>query len=221
VPRGLEVVDLRTIQDLSYQTADTGIPDRIKERYDEALRGAGKKLWQGWLQVATSGFGKGLIIAALGAIAVSAAIVGFQAYAGVLAIGGVAATVEQGLALGVTNAIEFLASGFGLAWMGIGGTIGAVADTRKAQNKITAAEAEIEARQLELMRRKGQQQQPEFALPTPQTPQHLNGADPQIMAEVPANGERCLASGESFNYCAREATRRAEAEKSGLGFTIT
>jgi hypothetical protein len=131
---------------LAAKTYPKGLPDYLAEKAGEATDAVGRKLKRGLAQVAVSGFGKGALLTAGVLIAGAAIAFGFGAYAGeITTAGGTLATVEQGLLIGVSYAMRILTSGYGLIAMAIGGTLGAVSDTRKHQNKITAEVARAEA----------------------------------------------------------------------------
>ncbi|MGE0754749.1 MAG: hypothetical protein AB7L92_06275 [Alphaproteobacteria bacterium] len=148
------MVDIRAIQNLGYEHPDTGIPDEVKNRIDDAVASGLNKAWRGMLQVAASGFGKGVLIAA--AITLAAGMI----------IGGADATisgalVEAGVKEGFLHAVNFLTHGAGLLTLAVGGAIGAVADARSHQGRITEQMAKDEAARLEIARARGNQQMQE------------------------------------------------------------
>ncbi len=208
-------MDVRSLQNLAYTPPDTGFPDRVKEAVDNKVYSGISKVWRGMLQVASSGFGKGLLLTAAIVLGVAALVTGSMAYAGMIDIGnGVLATFDTGVKIGINNAIGFLKSGFGLATLGIGGALGAVADVRKHQNKMSAEAAQAEARQLEIARALQQapdvttQQQPAPAV-EPKFRQPTNGKAAASLASAvtkPWEAEEC------GTFCQQEKLRRARSE---------
>lgn len=157
------------LQDLAIRSGEAGLPNAIKEKYDEAMIGTGKKLWQGMLAVAASGFGKG-VLASIGIIAaVSALLIGFQAsIPGGLEIGDqVIDTFAEGATAGIAKAFYLMTHPIGLVALAVGGAIGAVGDVRKAQNKITAEMARAEEQYYERARQMQQAREMDAALPQP------------------------------------------------------
>src|SRR5262245_30475406 len=93
------------IQEIAYGATVTTPGDKLQSYFDRAKSAAGRKLWRGWLSVAASGFGKGMIATALVIITATSLAFGFGAGEHMLtlfpdsAISSVA-TVEQGLTVG-------------------------------------------------------------------------------------------------------------------------
>src|SRR6185436_7420507 len=134
------------IQELLTKMSKDGIPEFIKDEYESALKTAAKKMWRGMMTVAASGFGKGVLFAIGAVLLVTAMVSGWQ-NAGV-----VTSTFEHGFKDGIGEGIRFLFSKFGLATMAFGGAVGAVSDVRKAQHKISADLARVEAKEYALAR---------------------------------------------------------------------
>lgn len=179
-----------SLQDFAFKTATPGGPiDYLEDQYNNALKGVGRKLWRGMLQVAASGFGKGLLVTAGAIIGITALIAGYGGFAEQLTVNGVAIqTFQDGLVAGAKKAIEFLVSGFGLTSLAIGGTLGAVSDVRRHQNKLTAEMARAEAAELERKRNK-------------QHLQELLVARDEVVPE------------KNCSYCQKEMQRRTEGEQ--------
>lgn len=169
-------------EDIAYSSSKTGIPDTIKEAYDESLKSAGKKLWRTTLRVAASGFGKGLLLTAGITILAGAMFFGMGAAAGMITVSGAyagaagaTATIGEGISIGLATAGNLLlgTGWIGAAILGIGGALGAVSDVRKHQNGLTAdmarAEAEIYSRRREENLEREIQQLREQAMPLPDT----------------------------------------------------
>lgn len=119
--------------------------DGVQEVIDDAAKAVGKKTMRGFGAVATGGFGKGLLLTALiivGLMAIGGGIFGFDA----------GLTLGEAVLTGITNGIVSLFSPGGLTALGIGGTIGAISDVRKQQNKINAELAQTEENLYEVMR---------------------------------------------------------------------
>lgn len=136
--------DLNLKEVLQYEGAvPNDVADGTKRFIDDKVSQAGKAIYRGMLQVMASGFGKGLLATAAVVVAATTAafILTGNMPAGVMA--------EQGLA----KAGEFLLNSWGGAGLlTIGGLVGAVAETKGEQNRITADMAEAEARRYELVR---------------------------------------------------------------------
>jgi len=123
-----------TLEEVAFQTKRVGIPDMIKEKYDAAFKKTTKKLWAGAMQVAVSGFGKGVLFGAA-LFAVGAA----------LSMGMAAPVFAAGATEGLAIAAHFLLfTAPGLLTLAVAGTIGAVSDVRHHQHKISADIARAE-----------------------------------------------------------------------------
>ncbi len=130
----------------AFVTPSHPLSDALQRKADLSLKGAGKALWRGMAQVAASGFGKGLLITAGLFILASGLGQGFAFYAG-------SKLFADGLAVGAGAAVQFLFSSLGgLTALAIGGTLGAVADVKLTQNRITAELAQAEANNYEILR---------------------------------------------------------------------
>lgn len=179
-----------------------GMPDVLKEKYDSMLKRTGRKLWRTILQVAASGFGKGVLLMAAAVTLGFAGYYGLVGYAGDLpgpALG-LSSTLEQGIMHGIGQGLGFLGKGIGLLTLAIGGTLGAVNETRKTQNKLTAEIARAEAQEFALARQLGQVQQ--------QQPEMEKGQ--KAAAEKPWNQP-------DGGFIAREQQRRAAVPAPGIG----
>jgi hypothetical protein len=140
------------ITDIAFNTSKTGVPDLVKEAYDREIRKIGLKFWHGITKVASTGFGKGvLVVAAITAVAFT----GFFA----LAAAGTAVGFAGGAATGLFTAIGALMHPVGLIGMAVGGTLGAVSDVRRYHNQITAEMAELKAENFAKSREDGLSQQ--------------------------------------------------------------
>lgn len=172
------VDDIRALQEAAYSTHvdEGGLSDLIKERYDSAVRNAGKRVWRGMMAVAASGFGKGVMLTALVIVAASALLAGAGVDAGNLfnlvgtdLASAVPMTMEQGIGLGINRGISTLFQGIGMAAMAFGGALGAIADVRKRQNRISEDVARQQAMNYELARQQhiAQEQQVQPDVPPP------------------------------------------------------
>jgi len=103
-----------------------GIPGNLQRAMDNAMIAAGRKIRNGIVQAAMTGFGKGILLTAV-------------------IIAGVA-ILQGGLVLGT------LFSAGGMMMMGIGGLLGSVMDIRQQQSKISADVAKAEAAAFETIR---------------------------------------------------------------------
>lgn len=158
--------------------ANGNLPEWIKEKYDNGIRGIGRKIRDSVVAVATSGFGKGVLIAAaviLGGFALS---YGVAAATGALtlhyALGSTAAaTVSQGIMAGLNAGLQFItngtaaAHGMGLAILAGAGILGSVSDLMHRQNRLRAQTASLLAKQQEIDRALALQQQPQQEVTTP------------------------------------------------------
>lgn len=158
--------------------------DGVQELMNEGAKKVGKGLWRGIVQVAAGGFGKGVLIAAA-IILVGAALT--------FGVGWVeaAAPFTQGLSAGLSVGGQALTHPIGLIALAIGGTIGAVTETRAHQSRITAEIAQAEAASYQALRL----QQLALEMEKQRLPQ-------ASVAAEPATPEP--------NFTAREAERRAE-----------
>ncbi|MDE3016389.1 MAG: hypothetical protein KGI29_05655 [Pseudomonadota bacterium] len=169
-----------------------GPGDIVKDNYDAGLANAGGKLWRGTQTVAASGFGKGLLLSAIAVVAAITFTFGFGTYAGILTHGTsaasmVAPTLEEALTAGFGFGLSALASGFGIMAMVIGGTLGAVAETRQQQAKLSTEQAAQLAWEYAQARQSPQIQ------PSPRQAPDQTSAPPEK------------------NFCACEMDRRAQA----------
>jgi hypothetical protein len=170
------------------ERTSVGIPDQVKEAYDATFASLRKKLWQGTLRVAGSGFGKGVLLVAGAVLIGSALVFGMGAMTGALTVGNAllgatSATFAEGAAIGLSQAGNLLlGSWLGPAIMGIGGAIGAVSDVRKHQHKITAEMARAEEQAYVLAREEGLlrelQRLKDESQQTAQTPNTLSAQEP-------------------------------------------
>lgn len=197
------MVDIRAIQNLGYEHPDTGFPDRVKDAVDRQVVKGISKLWRGVVQVAASGFGKGVLITAALVLAAGMMIGGADAI-----ISG--ALVEAGVKEGIGRAFGFLLSGGGIITLLAGGALGSVADTQKYQDRITADMAKLEARQLEKAR-DGEIEKPVSVQPEREKTvqnkfqQPGNGRAAKSVANAFATGDITL---ESNGFAQREAEQR-------------
>ncbi len=168
-------IEKKAQDDLEIFDENRGPGDYVKEKYDEALKGVGNKLWDGMLQVAASGFGKGLIVGALILIGISTMGGGLLAATVGINVGQAAlvTTFEGGIAAGFASGIALLPSVLGAIAMAGGGIMGAVMDMRKEQTKISATQAEVLARQ--------------YAQSRGQSPQQALGAEPDRDGPPPSH----------------------------------
>jgi tetrahydromethanopterin S-methyltransferase subunit F len=152
--------ELKTLQQLAYAEPNIGALDVIDAKVKGTAKAVGKKLWHGILAAATTGFGKGVILAGLAIIVAGAVLGGYFAATGALPMPTptgmpVAATLEEGLVHGAAKGLNALFSS-PLAWLtvAVGGAFGAASDVRRRQNEINAEIAQAEALQMEALRQK-------------------------------------------------------------------
>lgn len=140
----------RFLQELAYDAPETGIPDDVKRRYDRTVEKSVNKAWSGVLQVAASGFGKGVLITAA-AIAVAMAIGGgYVAIAGDMPVAGtLMEAFSKGLAGGFGEGLKTLFTTGGIAFLGLGGAFGAISDARKHHATLMAQIANERAQEYE------------------------------------------------------------------------
>lgn len=175
-------------------------PDEIVASIDSTAGAVGKKLWRGTLAVMASGFGKGVLIAAAATTIVMGLAYGFMADSGPLEIAGrTLFTFGEGLAAGIGHAFHFLTHGVGLALLAVGGTLGAIADTRKSYHNITAEVAKSQAQNYDLAR--------QLAVQPGLT---LSKATPGMQTGLTGEISEC-------SHCARELERRAREAQQQFG----
>lgn len=211
------MADTKAIQDLAYQHPDTGFPDRVKERIDSAISSALTKVWRGFLQVAVSGFGKGVLITAAAVLAISMMSGGAAAFIGYIpAALGSAATVDTGVKMGLAAGFHFLTSVGGLITLLAGGALGSVADTQKYQDRINADMAKAEAARFEQARSQTVAKSVTLQKLGEQSPKKpTNGRAANSVADAFAKGELPV----KFNgHAEREEERRAAREIVGRAF---
>ncbi len=201
------------VQNLAYTVPDTGLPDKVKDAVDNAVYSGFGKLWRGFVQVAASGFGKGVLLTAAVVIAGAAVAFGFQAGAGTLLseVTGVSPTVATGFEIGARKAIAFLfGSGLGFATLGVGGALGAVADMKKHNDRINEDMAKVQAKQFEMARSGHKEPAKAQTVPAPETSytgskQPTNGrAAKSVATALTLQGEP-----DCDTHCQREEERRA------------
>lgn len=124
-------------------------PEAVMEHVDYTAASIGRKIRRGALAVMASGFGKGLLIAAVVITAGLAISMGVQANAGMLST---AATFGQGMAEGIGHALGFMLSAPGLLTLAVGGTLGAVAESHKSYHAMSAETAAAQAQNYEIAR---------------------------------------------------------------------
>jgi hypothetical protein len=153
------LAELKHILELAYGEFTPGdtkepttlVSDRIGEVYSRVLGSAGRNLWRGWLAVSASGFGKGMVLAAVALVALGAGM-----GAATLAL-----PVEEGIMTGAAQAFGGLVSVPGLMILAGAGAVGAVAETWRTRSRITAGEAQAEAKHYEQLRQQAQEQRME------------------------------------------------------------
>lgn len=183
------------LQELAYGSKN-GIPDQIKEAYDEMLKNAGRKLWQGALKVSAAGFGKGILLAAAAIVLVA-----------VIGTGLSAPTFAMGASAGLAKAFVFLTTGSAanLLTLGIGGALGAASDMVKHHNNVTAEVARAQEMVFERLRIANEARQLQAA-------QAVNEPATLIAADGAMKEKDC-------GFCAREMQRR-EAQANNTYRTI-
>lgn len=134
-----------------------GPGDFVEDYYNAGRDYAVGKAWRGTQAVLASGFGKGLVLGALLVVAATMFTFGIGAYTGAFtnAMPGATAAVSlgEGLKIGFNVGLQALAHPFGIiAALGTA-VMGAVAETRQHQAKLSAAEAARQAEQYAQARR--------------------------------------------------------------------
>jgi hypothetical protein len=185
----------------------------IDAKVNHAAATAGKKVWDAMMKVAATGFGKGVLLmgailiggfAIGGGLAAAAGGIGVLSSIGLLLTGTTAAaaaaaaapaaTVGQGVMIGLGLAFKVIGAKVGLVALGLGGVVGAGLDMQAARNKITAEQARAEEERLEQSR----QQQPQL--------------QPSISTDRSTDLQRDMAAAAQLEHAARELRRRSEAQ---------
>lgn len=181
---------------LFFRTAKKTPPDALVELIDHKTAAIGKRVWRGTLAVMASGFGKGLLFT--GALLLISAV----AWAGLVAqANGI--PVGNGIVAGIDNALSFSTHAAGLLTLAVGGTLGAVAETRKSYNHLTAETARAQAQNYALARSLGVQP----AVTVSQIPPEAGEfADKNFAPEIP-----------ECSHCARELEKRARDAQQLIG----
>jgi len=125
---------------------ERGPGDYVAEKYNAAWGKTAEFTKDRSLSFFGSGFGKGVLAVALLTLAIGAITVGMAASAGTIPVIGMfgtvtAATTTQGVMMGIGEGLSFLMSGAGLAIMGVGGLLGAAANSVRKPADVTVAEA--------------------------------------------------------------------------------
>ncbi len=215
---------VQDIQNLVYTPPDTGVPDRVKETIDNAVLSGFSKLWRGMVQVAASGFGKGVLLAAVVVIGAVAVAHGFMAGADMMSMGAssVSPTVGTGLEIGAREAVAFLFdSGLGYATLGMGGAFGAIADVMKHKNRITEEIARSQAKQFEVAR--SHQKAPSVGLSAgaPEVETSYKGYKQPTNGKAAKSVATALtmqAEPQCDSWCQQEESKRAAREIVGKAF---
>lgn len=166
----------------SAETKEFEAGSRVEKKYDESLKQGGNWLWENVLGIARSGFGKGMMFAA-GMLLVGGLLLGGHAAGmGALQINGMAATVDQGAASGLTYMAIALATN-PVAWAAIigGGIVGHYM-SKSLTPKPSLEEAEAKAKKLEAMRQR-------MAETSPQ-PEQEKDAGIEVPTTPPVNRSR-------------------------------
>lgn len=141
-----------------YSTAERTYEDDIKDAIDERVRGGLKKIYRGALQVALSGFGKGLLaVAAIAVVGIVALAVAAPATIGIAT----GLTLGSAVTAGLTAAGNtLLGSGLGLAMLAAGGVIGSLAEAHAENGRLSKENAAEMAQYYAMMREKNTQSTP-------------------------------------------------------------
>lgn len=221
-------IEIEKLQSAAYEGTSNTLVERVEGAYDRVVFGTGKKIWKGMVAVAASGFGKGVLIAAAALIIGGAVLAAASADAGlfgyaVSSFDGISTlipgTTEQALVEGASHGFgTLLTSGWGMAAMLAGGVLGAVADVRKEQNKISAQQAADLAAGYAAAREQQPAQAPEQTVKQETTPAVAAIAEAQPWDQPQAGTKRqptvinisCnpTAYAHHTSHVEREATRR-------------
>ena len=185
----------------------SGPGDYVKAKYDQAVgsvAGFGVRSGFGLL---TSGFGKGLLAVAIGAMALGALSFGLAAASGTLPVIGALgivtnATVAQGIMIGIGEGLGWLASVGGITSLIAGGLAGAVIESKRHPPEMSVAEAQSLSQKYKESRERGIE--PEIAAPEKQQASE----QPAKLVTDKADDEKTTATA---SYAAREMQRRSQA----------
>ena len=192
--------------------APSGPGDYVKAKYDQAVGSiAGAGVSTGF-SLLSSGFGKGLLAVAIGAMALGALSFGLAAASGALpVIGGLGivtnATVAQGIMIGIGEGLGWLASAGGITSLIAGGLAGAAVESKRHPPEMNVADAQALALKYKESRERGIEL--EIAAPEKQ-----QVTEKQQAAEAPAQLVTDKAEDEkttTVSYAARETQRRSQA----------
>lgn len=202
--------------------------DVIKDIYDQKVESGLRGMFSPIKQVGMGGFGRAVVTTALAIVAVTALITGYMALGGQLSVGGIPVdTLEQGIAQGMSKAVEFMISPMGLGTLAAGGAVGVVSNVVHNQQKISAQQTKMMALEYKNMQEhvkalekehapQQQNEQIEKDTAQPQQDQHKHGPlnansekELQAAAKKPEHNNENKEAG----FQAAELKRRSEATK--------
>ncbi len=138
---------------------DIGPGHYVQAKYDQAVGYVACTMRDRSLNFFGTGFGKGVLAVAIGAIAVFAIGAAVAASAGTLPLAGAgiaaSATVGEGIAIGIGQALSFLFSGGGLLAMAVGGIAGGVMECNQHPANLDLETARELGKQYQMNREMG------------------------------------------------------------------
>ncbi len=185
---------------------DVGPGHYVQAKYDQAVGYVGRTIRDRSLSFFSTGFGKGMLAVAIGAVAVFAVAAAVAASAGALPVVGAmgatigTATVGEGIVIGIGQALSFLFSGGGLLAMAVGGIAGGVMECNRQPANLDLETARELGRQY--------QQNREMAGVAPQQAQGQNVAQNNQQNTVHESGPHCTKGRNSF--CTMVTDRREQ-----------
>ncbi len=181
---------------------ERGPGDYVQEKYNKVV-GTGIDFARGksW-SFFGSGLGKGILAAALITVAAAAIVTGIAAASGAIPIIGAfgfatTATASQGIMMGIGQGLSFLASGPGLALLGVGGLLGIAVESKRLPPGVSVDEAKALADKYKESREKGIEPEvtPQVATdktlaPKNEAPQPEAKPAPVLVKDAPADAPK-------------------------------
>lgn len=183
----------------------SGPGDYVKAKYDQAVGAVAGFSVRSGFGLLTSGFGKGLLAVAIGAMAIGALSFGIAAASGAIPVVGAlgivtSASVSQGIMIGIGEGLGWLASAAGITTLIAGGLAGATIESKRHPPEMNVAEAQALAEKYKESRERGIA--PEVTAPEKQQASE----QPAKLVTDKTEDEKTTAS-----YAAREMQRRSQA----------
>lgn len=151
------MADVKRLREIAFKALGACTPDEIQKVLDDGAKQVAGKIWRGTAAAMACGFGKGILAMAIAIVIGGALISGIGAYGG--AAGLIGMTFNEGLVAGAVGGFKSLMTGGGALALALGGVMGSVMDTRRAQERITAETAQVQAAAYEVLRSRGQELQ--------------------------------------------------------------